>query len=89
MAAFDEFIIHGLSLVNTIQRKLFDAPEGDFSSDLSYSDDRPVDPMYFMQNCGGKYKLTQGEGGGGGGGGEARRVVATLLLPAMVGCIYR
>ena len=45
MAAIDELIIHGLSLVNTVGKKLLDDPEEDFSSDLLYADDRPISPM--------------------------------------------
>ena len=41
-AVIDESINCGLSLVNTVQRKLTDYPEGYFSSGLSYCDDRPI-----------------------------------------------
>ena len=40
MAAIDEFIDCGLSLVNTVQRKVLIDPERNFSSDRSSSDDR-------------------------------------------------
>ena len=46
VAAIDEFTNRRLSLVNTVQRKLIDEPEGNFCSNLAYSDDRPVSPMY-------------------------------------------
>ena len=66
MAVIDGLNNRGLSIVNTVQTKLLDDPERDFSSDLLYSDDRPISSMQLMQN----YK----EGGGG------RNVVNTLLL---------
>ena len=49
MAVIDGFISHRLSHVNTVQRKLLDEPEGDFSSDLSYSDDRTTGPVYLIR----------------------------------------
>ena len=78
MAAVDELINRGLSLVNTFQRKLLDDPEGDFSSDLLYSDDRPISPIVNDEH--GENTATCG--------GMARNVVATFLLPAKVICTY-
>ena len=63
MAAIGGFVNGGLSLVKTVQRKLLGDLEGDFSSDLSYSDDTCISPMCLMQKHG------RGGGGGGGGGG--------------------
>ena len=60
MAAVDEFINRRLSCVKTVQRKLHDDPEGDFSSDLLYSGERPVSSMLLMQKRG----LGGREGGG-------------------------
>ena len=44
-AAIGGFVNRGLSSVNAIQRRLLDDPGGNFSSDLSYSADRPTSPM--------------------------------------------
>ena len=66
MAAIDGFIHRGLFLVETVQRKLLDDPEGDLSSDLSYSDDRTSSSLILILK-------TRGRRRGGGGGGVCER----------------
>ena len=64
MADFDESVNRGPSLTNTVLRKLLNDPEGNFSSNLPYSDDRPVSPMCLLQNCGRGNGKEGGEGAG-------------------------
>ena len=77
--AANKFFSRMLYLVNTVQRKLPDDPEGDFSSDLLYSGDGPI---AVLDLCSSSKKA------GAGAGGDVCNLVGSLSLPAKVSCAY-